>query len=161
MDLQESKELVRRCFDELVNDKDLKALDRYCAATFYDHNPPAGAPEGGISATREGFERLYRGLSDLQGTIEEMYAEGDRVFARTTFTGTHEGDLMGLQPTGKRLKMEIWHLFRLEGGKIAEHRAQSDMLMLLRQFAGSTKQMADVILMPPSAWCCPRTGGAA
>jgi steroid delta-isomerase-like uncharacterized protein len=149
MGLNENKELIRRYFKELVDEKNLKALDKYCADTFYDHNPPAGAEEGGRSALREGFERLFRGLPDVRGNIDEIYAEGDRVFVRSTFTGTHDGDLMGLHATGKQLRMEIWHLFRVENGKIAEHRAQSDPLMLLRQIAASAKNMADVILVPP------------
>jgi predicted ester cyclase len=145
----ENKALIRRCFDELVNEKKLDALDRYCSEDFFDHNPPAGAREGGIGAAREGFERLHRGLPDVRGKIEEIYAEQDRVFVRSTLTGTHEGDLMGLRPTGQRLKLEVWHLFRLVDGRITEHRAQTDPLMLLRQLGASPQQMADVILIPP------------
>jgi steroid delta-isomerase-like uncharacterized protein len=145
----ENEELVRRCFDELFNRKDLKVLERYCADTFYDHTPPAGTTEGGVRATRDGFERLFQGLPDAQVKIEEVVSAGDRVFARTTLTGTHSGELMGLRASGKRLKVEVWHLFRVEEGKIAEHRAQSDTLQLLRQFAASAQQMADVILIPP------------
>jgi steroid delta-isomerase-like uncharacterized protein len=145
----ENEELVRSWFDELFNRKALKALERYCADAFYDHTPPAGATEGGVRALREGFERLFQGLPDVQVKIEEVVSSGDRVFARTTLTGTHSGELMGLHASGKRLRMEVWHFFRMEEGKIAEHRAQSDTLQLLRQFAASARQMADVILIPP------------
>ncbi len=149
MGLNENEELIRKCFDEVVNGRDLKALDKYCADTFFDHNPPAGAQEGGIAAAREGFQRLFQGLPDVQGKIDEILAVGDRVFLRSTFMGTHNGDLMGLHPTGKRLRLEVWHLFRVSSGRIAEHRAQSDTLMLLRQIAATANQMADVILIPP------------
>ena len=149
MGLDENKDLIRRCFNELLNEKNLKALDKYCAENFRDHNPAAGVDQGGIAAAREGFERLFRGLPDVQGKIEDIYAEGDRVFVRSIYTGTHEGDLMGLRPSWKPLRMEVWHLFRVEDGKIADHRAQSDSLMLLRQVAASPKQMAEVILIPP------------
>jgi predicted ester cyclase len=150
MGLEENKDLIRRCFDECVKERNLESLDGYCSDGFFDHNPPAGVAEGGVGATREGFERLFRGLPDVLGRIEEIYAEGDRVFVRSIFSGTHLGDLMGLQPTGKRLAMEVWHLFRVDGGKITEHRAQSDSLMLLRQVAASPKQMAEVILVQPT-----------
>jgi predicted ester cyclase len=149
MGLDDNVKLIRKCFDELLEDKNLEALDEYCADTFFDYNPPAGAPEGGIASTREGFERLHRGLPDVKGKIEEIFGEGDTVFVRSTFTGTHQGELMGLQPTWKPLKLEIWHLFRLHDGKITEHRAQSDTIMLLRQVAGSARQTADVILIQP------------
>jgi predicted ester cyclase len=149
MGVEENKDFIRRCFDALVNGRNASALEEYCADTFFDHNPPAGAPAGGIAAAREGFERLYRGLPDVLGRIEEMVAEGDYVFVRSILSGTHFGDLMGLQATGKRLALETWHLFRVDGGKIAEHRAQADSLMLLRQVAASPRQMAEVILVQP------------
>jgi predicted ester cyclase len=144
-----NEELIRRWFEDLVDRKDLGALEAYCGETFYDHNPLAGATEGGVAAAREGFERLYRGMPDVQVRLEEILAEGDRVFVRAAFNGTHEGDLMGLRPTGKRLRMEVWHLFRLDDGKVVEHRAQSDLLAVLRQVAASPQHMADVILIPP------------
>ncbi len=149
MGLNENKELIRRWFNELVNEKNLNALERYCSKTFFDYNPLAGAEEGGVSASREGLERLHRGLPDVRGNIDEIYAEEDRVFVRSTLTGTHTGDLMGLRASGKQLKMEVWHLFRVEDGKISEHRAQTDPLMLLRQLGGSVRNTADVILIPP------------
>lgn len=144
-----SEELVRGWFGDLVDRKDLEALDAYCGQAFYDHNPLAGATEGGVAAAREGFERLHRGMPDVSATLEEILVEGDRVFVRAAFNGTHQGDLMGLRPTGKRIRMEVWHLFRVREGKIVEHRAQSDLLSVLRQVAASARNMADVILVPP------------
>jgi predicted ester cyclase len=149
MDATDHLELVRRCFDELFRARDFAAFERHCAERFFDHNPPAGAREGGIASTREGLRRLLEGLPDLEARIDDLLAQGDLVFVRSTFTGTHLGELMGLQPTGKRLKLEIWHLFRVRDGKLAEHRAQSDTIMLLRQVAASARQMADVVLIQP------------
>lgn len=144
-----SEQLVRRWFEDLVDRKDLDALASYCGETFYDHNPLAGAEEGGIAAAREGFERLHRGMPDASAALEEVLVDGDRVFVRAAFTGTHQGELMGLRPTGKRLKMIVWHLFRVQGERIVEHRSQSDLLAVLRQVAASARNMADVILVPP------------
>ncbi len=141
----ENKELVRRCFEELVNGKDLRALERYCAADFHDFDPPAGGPGGGVDAVRRAFQQLFRALPDLRGDIEEIVAEDDRVFVRTTFAGTQHGVLLGLLPTGRRLEYELWHLFRVSDGKIREHRAQADTLELLAQIGASPKQMADAV----------------
>jgi predicted ester cyclase len=149
MDATDHLELVRRCFDELFRERDLTAFETHCAESFFDHNPPAGAREGGITSTREGFRRLLEGLPDLEARIDDALAQGDMVFVRSTFTGTHLGELMGLQPTGKRLKLDVWHLFRVRDGKLTEHRAQSDTIMLLRQVAASARQMADVVLIQP------------
>lgn len=141
----ENKELVRRCFEELVNGKDLRALERYCATDFHDFDPPAGAPGGGVDAVRHGFQLLFRGLPDLRGEIEELIAEGDRVFVRSTFSGTHQGVLLGLLPTGNRIEYEAWHAFQVSDGKIHEHRGQVDTLGILGQIGASPKQVADVV----------------
>ncbi len=74
-----------------------------------------------------------------------MIAEGDRVFVRATLTGTHRGELMGLQPSGKRVSMISWNLFRVARDKIAEHWGQADALGLLAQLGATPKQMADAI----------------
>jgi predicted ester cyclase len=148
-DTKRNEELIRRWFEELVDHRNLAALETFCGKVFYDHNPLGGATEGGVAAAREGFERLHRGMPDIRVEMGDVLAVGDRVFVRTVFFGKHEGDLMGLNATGKPLRMEVWHLFRLADGAVVEHRAQSDLLAVLRQVAASSKNMADVILIPP------------
>jgi predicted ester cyclase len=146
----ENKALIRAAFRDLVDNKGAEGLEKYCRSDFHDHQPPVGAPAGDLDAAREGFERLYRALPDVQSRIDELISEGDRIFVRGTFTGTHQGELMGLQPTGKRLAFELWHVFRVVDGKVAEHWAKSDALELLRQIGATPRQMADVV-EPPGA----------
>jgi steroid delta-isomerase-like uncharacterized protein len=148
MGTTENKQLIRNAFDELANQKKLDALERYCAPDILDHNPPAGAPEGGIDAVRHGFEQMHRALPDLRAGIEEMVAEGDHVFVRCTYQGTHRGELMGLQPTGKRINLDSWHLFRVSGGKVAEHWEKLNALDLLQQVGATRAQAATNVAQP-------------
>lgn len=148
MGTSENKQVIRNAFDELVNQKKLDALERYCAPDMHDHNPPAGAPEGGVDEIRRAFEQLFRALPDLRANVEEMVAEGELVFVRSTYQGTHRGELMGLQPTGKRLNFDSWHLFRLTGGKIAEHWEKLNALDVLQQVGATSAQSATHVAQP-------------
>jgi predicted ester cyclase len=69
----------------------------------------------------------------LQFTIEEDFAEGDKVGTRGYLAGTHLGDFEGLAPTGKRVKFAYIDLWRVENGKLAENWAQIDHFELMRQ----------------------------
>jgi len=62
-----------------------------------------------------------------------MIAEGDKVVVRSTFRGTHKGDLMGIPPTGKQVTMPLILIYRIADDKIVEHWMQADALGLLQQ----------------------------
>jgi steroid delta-isomerase-like uncharacterized protein len=73
------------------------------------------------------------GFPDIQWTLEEMVAEGDKVAARFTMRGTHRGTFFGVPPTGKAIQVQAMNLYRLSGGKFVEERGQPDLLSLLQQ----------------------------
>ncbi|MEZ4861705.1 MAG: ester cyclase [Caldilineaceae bacterium] len=76
------------------------------------------------------FETAFPGY---QLTAEEMVAQGDMVFVRTRFEGTHDGDLMGIAPTGKPVTIEIALTYRIENGKIVDHWMLADLLGVMQQ----------------------------
>src|SRR5215207_5498285 len=80
-----------------------------------------------------GGSRRGAGLPDLQVTIEELVAEGDKVAVRRSYAGTHRGELLGIPATGKQVRISGISIFRLAGGKIAEHWEQLDRLALMQQ----------------------------
>ena len=73
------------------------------------------------------------GLDHLDFTIEEQIAEGEKVGTRWVAYGTHQGELMGIAPTGDRVTVRAFTLQRFSGGKIAEDWAHYDALGMLRQ----------------------------
>jgi len=73
------------------------------------------------------------GFPDIQWTLEEMVAEGDKVAARFTMRGTHRGTFFGVPPTGKTIVVQAINFYRLSGGQFVEERGQPDMLGLLQQ----------------------------
>lgn len=125
-------ELVRRFHTELLSARDPAVVDAFFGEGFVSHNMPPGFPEG-----REGVKRFFSmfrdAFPDVTVEIDELVADGDRVAAATTFTGTHDGELMGMAPTGKRVSVTGIDIVRVEGGRIVEHRGLTDIVGLMRQ----------------------------
>jgi predicted ester cyclase len=70
---------------------------------------------------------------DLHGTIEDQIAEGDKVVSRMTYRGTHQGELMGIPPTGKQVTMSFIGIHRITAGKVAEGWVNFDALGMMQQ----------------------------
>jgi steroid delta-isomerase-like uncharacterized protein len=131
----DAEELVRRFHAELLSARDPAVVDEFFADGFVSHNNPPGFPPG-----REGVKRFFAmfrdAFPDVTVAIDELVADGDRVAVATTFTGTHEGELMGMAPTGRRVSVTGIDIVRLEGGRIVEHRGLTDIVGLMRQLSG-------------------------
>lgn len=114
-----NKAIIRRVFDEFVNQGDFSILDEIYRDDIIDHQPLPGAPDGleGVKYTIAG---LRGGFPDLKVTIEDMSAHADHVVIHNTWRGTHEGEFLGLAPTGKRIDSKGVVIWRLEEGRIAE-----------------------------------------
>ena len=132
MTLEEMKAFVRRHDDDVVNGHDLSALDRDLDAHAVDHASAPGSPPGADGA-RAWLSMLFTGFPDMQATIEDVIAEGDKIVGRKLWSGTHDGPFMGRQPTGKKIRFEGIVIWRIEDGKLAERWAQIDRLGLMQQ----------------------------
>ena len=132
MEATENKALIRRFYEEFVNPGNSSVADEIIAPDCPLHF--GGAFMGtGPEAFKQTRAVLYAGFPDLRWTIEEMVAEGEKVAERLTARGTHEGEFMGVAPTGKRVEFEGIAIFRVSEGKIVESRGMPDMLGLMRQ----------------------------
>ena len=76
---------------------------------------------------------MRSGFPDIQWTLEEMITEDDRVAARFTMRGTHQGEFFGVPATGKPITVQAMNFYRLAGNQIIEEFGQPDMLGLLKQ----------------------------
>jgi C-1 hydroxylase len=76
---------------------------------------------------------LYKGLPDYHATIEDIIAEGDKVWTRVTYTGTHTGKYLGFAPTGKKISYNSVTIKRVVDGKMVEGWTVSDMLDFFKQ----------------------------
>ena len=124
--------LVRRYFEEALNPGSFDQLDDLLTDDFVDHEELRGIPP-----TRDGLKQKYTmlraGFPDFGFTIEDLFTARDRVAARVTVTGTHNGDFMGRPPTGQRFAVTSVGIFRIANGRIAEHWGVFDQLAMLAQ----------------------------
>ena len=76
---------------------------------------------------------MYAAFPDGKHIIDEALEIGDRVVLRGSFCGTHEGEFMGMPPTGKEITVTFMNIDRFAGDKLIEHRAEVDMAGLMQQ----------------------------
>jgi predicted ester cyclase len=80
------------------------------------------------------FEGVFPGY---QLTAKEMIAEGDKVVVNATVTGTHQGELMGLPPTGRQVEVPLIIIYRVSGGRIVDHTMVADQAGLMQQLTAA------------------------
>ena len=130
MSLDENKTIVRRWI-EAYNTHDLSSIDdlfdEFIAPDYVDHTN---------HVDREGLKQLFimgfTGFPDWHETIDDIIAEGDKVWVRLTYTGTHTGEFLGLAPTGKKITTMAVAIYRIVNGKIVEGRFFTDDLTFLK-----------------------------
>ncbi len=135
MSAEENKVLLQRGYEQIFNQGNLDQIEEFVSTDLVDHEAPPPGMEGleGIEVLRQ-FVRVFRdAFPDLQFTAEDMIAEGDKVAARYTMRGTHQGELMGIPPTGNRIEVTGIDIVRFEGGKMVEHWGNSDELGMMQQ----------------------------
>jgi predicted ester cyclase len=126
--LEENKAIVRRLV-EAFNKHDLSLLDELMAPDYFDHRHQLR----GLKSYKQLLSMIFSGFPDYHETLEDIIAEGDKVWIRDTFTGTHKGEYRGLHPTGKKIKGEMVIILRIVDGKVVEGWEVSDTLHTLKQ----------------------------
>ena len=115
MSLEENKALVRRWID-VYNTHNLDSFDEFIAPDYVDHTN---------KVDREGLRQLFimafNAFPDWHETIEDIIAEGDKVWIRVNYSGTHTGDFMGIAPTGNKVTSTGVDIYRIVNGKLAEY----------------------------------------
>jgi steroid delta-isomerase-like uncharacterized protein len=129
---EDNKALNRRFVEEVINQGNTDAIDELIDPGVVDHAAPPGFPTGREGAKQ--FAAMMRSaFPDLHLTIEDMISEGDKVVMRSTWSGTHEGEFMGIPATGRRVTVSAIDISRVADGKMVEHWEQSDALGLMQQ----------------------------
>jgi steroid delta-isomerase-like uncharacterized protein len=131
MTIKANKALVRRFINEVFLQGRREAVDELLADDFIPHT--WGQTGAGKDELIQAIKRVGAGLSDARMTIEDMIGEGDRVAVRLTSHAVQTGPFMGLPPSGKAYTIGEIHIFRIRGGKVAEHWHEADFMGMMRQ----------------------------
>ena len=131
MSTEDNKALIRRAYEEGFNQRNLAVLDEVNASDLVSHN--ASTTMQGLEAFKQFLSLYLSAFPDARFTIQDAIAEGDRVASRYTFQGTHQGELMGIPPTGKQVTVTGIIINRIAGGQSVEGWLNFDALGLLQQ----------------------------
>lgn len=133
------KTVVHRLMD-IGNSGDLDQLDELLSPDVVYRT--SGYPEmRGIDAWRAFVEAARSAFPDIKATIDKITAEGDTVTYRYTYTGTHRGEWLGIEPTGRRISVEVISMDRVVDGKVVESIEVSDTLDILQQLGVIEKDL--------------------
>jgi predicted ester cyclase len=118
--LEKNKETVRRFNKEVIEQCNLESFRQLMDDDFINRTAPSGSNDGnGMWNTF--FNILKPAFPDLTVEIYDQIAEEDKVTTRKAIIGTHTGVLMGIEPTGKQIKIDVIDIVRLKNGKYVEH----------------------------------------
>ncbi len=124
--------VVRRFVEEFQSKHDVAVAQELIAEDFVD-----GSPFPGLSPDKTGtltlHAMLFAAFPDLRAEIHEQVEEGDKVATRKKFLGTHNGEFMGIAPTGSPVAFNVIDIITVRDGKIVEHRNVFDALTLMQQ----------------------------
>jgi steroid delta-isomerase-like uncharacterized protein len=132
MGLAENKAVIGRFVEEVLNQGLLERADELVALDFVELDPLPGQQPG-----REGLKQVIAAFRtafpDIHWVIEEMVAEGDKVFSRFTWNGTHRGEFFGVPATGKQITVKGVVVDRVLNGQMVDSRILMDGLGMMTQ----------------------------
>ncbi|HEY3227884.1 MAG TPA: ester cyclase [Roseiflexaceae bacterium] len=128
---EQNKALMRRAVEEVWNRGNVDVLEELVASDFVIHAPQAEIH--GRAGAKQYLAMLREAFPDIHFTIEDQFADGDRVMTRWTARATHRGAFQGIPPTNKQVSLMGTDIDRIVNGKVVECWTSTDDLGLLQQ----------------------------
>lgn len=129
-DTERAKEFAKEAITEIFFKRNPAAIDKYVVEDYIQHQP--GIPNG-----RQPFKNyltmMFKAFPDYQGEIESIVAEGEFVSFHFKWTGTHQGEFMGIKPTGKRISRRTADVLRIKNNRIVEHWGIVDQVDMMKE----------------------------
>jgi steroid delta-isomerase-like uncharacterized protein len=130
--LEDNKAIARRSWEEVANQKNLDLIEELFAPDLVWHEPDREIQ--GYEQAKQYMSKFFGAFPDINVTVDDVIAEGDKVVTRYTGRGTHQGEAEDFgPPTGRQIEFQGISIYRFEGGKIVEEWALFDNLRILQQ----------------------------
>jgi steroid delta-isomerase-like uncharacterized protein len=133
MSVTDNKTIAESLLDAF-NARDFDRARELFADSYVNHNPP---PFPGADAGRDGnvlaMKLFAQAFPDAQGETLNVIEEGDLVVLHDVVRGTHQGEFLGVPPTGKQASVEFIHIFRVANGRLVERWGMIDAMGLMQQ----------------------------
>lgn len=127
MSLEENKIKVLKVF-QAINEHNLDFLDSLTAPDYFDHTHQLN-----LEGVKRFMNMIFKAFPDWHETVEDIIAEGDKVWIHVKATGTHTGEYRGLAPTDKKVTGLSVNIYRIVNGKFVESWAVEDLMDFLKQ----------------------------
>jgi steroid delta-isomerase-like uncharacterized protein len=122
-----------RRFFEMVNSGDIDRVADLLADDFVEHEELPGMPTG-REGTRQLFKMMAAAFPDMNWDPQDILVDGDKAVARVRFTGTNDGEFMGMPATGKSVSVQVIDIVRFdEDGLACEHWGVFDQMGMMTQ----------------------------
>ena len=131
----DNKLLIRKYIEEVINTGVVDEIEKYISNDYTEISEGKRYPLG-IDGAREHIRGVRRTYPDLTLTIEQQIAEGEYVATCITARGTHQGEWLGIKPTGKLVTYTGVNIDRVVNGRIAEHGGAANLLAPLLEIGG-------------------------
>jgi len=139
-----NKTLVLDYYQRVVADGAFRDIPKYIADSYIDHNAPPGSGTGPTWVEAH-LRAIRHTFPDFTLRMHEVIAEDEWVAVRVTGEGTHLGEWLGIEPSGRRIQLRGLNLDRVVNGRIVEHWGEADTVgMLLQMGVDPFKSVAAV-----------------
>jgi len=138
---KENMEKMQRFYDEGVNKGKMAVMDELLAEDFVEHEMFPGLASG-REGCKQFFSTMRTAFPDLKFDVDFMMADGDKVAAYLTISGTQKGEFMGTPATGKKFEIKCIDIVRIVDGKAVEHWGVSDGAAMMQQLGMAPPQAA-------------------
>lgn len=125
------KEVVEQFWESIWNNADVETAAGFLAKDVVFHL--FGESDSGVDAWKQSTQPYFTALPDFRATVDFTIAEDEMMTVKWTGSGTHQGELRGAAPTGRRVEITGVAIFRVEDQQIAEIWSQPDRLGLMQQ----------------------------
>jgi steroid delta-isomerase-like uncharacterized protein len=130
--MQNNSVVVRRFIEETINQGRIDSAVQFVWEDMVEQVPfPGQGP--GLEGLKDVVRGMRAGFPDLYFSVDEQIAEGDKVVTRFEWTGTHQGEFLGVAATGRSVKVWGVVIDRLDSGRIKDTRIIMDTLGLMMQ----------------------------
>lgn len=132
---ESAEKTFRAMMEEVWNKKSQGAVEKYISPDYIGRNP-----DGDLRG-RDGFEQLFEtyttAFPDCNVSIEQLVSQGDWVAFHYIWSGTQQGELAGVAPSGRSVSIHGIGFAKIEDGKVAEDRVVWDTLKLMQQIGAA------------------------
>jgi steroid delta-isomerase-like uncharacterized protein len=129
----DNKAIIRRLYEEVWNKRKLEVISEIISPSHALHAPNVAGSAVGPEAYKRQLMAFLAGYSDLHWTIEDLIAEGDKVVACWTISGTHRGEYLGIPATNKKVSVDGITIHHIANGKIMDSYSNWDALSMMQQ----------------------------